>query len=108
VVLRTQHPYDPAALESGEASDRGSERMRSGWHAEVEAMAAAAYTRVLGKLTMHRHALRRFAELLQEAPDQTLSGEQLEAAIEAAIPGATDLYGEDESRHGGPPPGWEE
>jgi SpoVK/Ycf46/Vps4 family AAA+-type ATPase len=107
-VLRTQHPYDPAALESGESSDRGSERMRSGWHAEVEAMAADAYARVLRSLTTHRQALRRFAELLQQAPDQTLSGEQLEAAIEAAIPGATDLYGEDESRHGGPPPGWED
>jgi SpoVK/Ycf46/Vps4 family AAA+-type ATPase len=92
--LRTQHPYDPAALESGESSDRGSERMRSGWHAEVEAIAAESYAEVLRFLTPHRRAFRRFAELLDDAPDQTLSGDDLEAAIEAVIPGVTDLYGE--------------
>jgi len=93
-VLRTQHPYDPVALEAGEASDRGSERMRAGWHAELEAMAAESYARVLRFLTPHRRAFLRFAALLQEASDRTLSGEELEAAIERVIPGSTDLYGE--------------
>lgn len=94
-LLQTRKPYVPAVLESGGMSGHSSERMRAGWHAELEALAAETHASVLRWLTPHAQALRDFARLLLEAPDQALSGDQLEAAIEACLPGAVSgLYGE--------------
>ena len=71
-------------------SDRGSERMRAGWHAEVEAMATETQANVLRWLAPHPDRLSRLAELILEAPDLSLSGEELEQAIDKAWPGALD------------------
>jgi hypothetical protein len=68
--------------------------MRAGWHAEIEALAAESYAQVLRFLTPHRQTLRQFADLLLKAPDQTLSGDKLERAIDAAMPGAANLAGD--------------
>jgi ATP-dependent Zn protease len=95
-VLQTRKPYSAEVVEAGEGmGDRGSERMRASWHAELEALAHEANGNVLRWLTPHSAGLQHLARRILDAPDQTLSGEALEAAIEESMPGAvSDLYGE--------------
>jgi SpoVK/Ycf46/Vps4 family AAA+-type ATPase len=96
--VQASKPYAPGVLEQGLMSDRGSERMRAGWHAEVEQLASDAHGQVLRALSRHQAGLLRLANAILEADDHELSGPALEAAIEAALPGAVSgLYGEHES-----------
>ena len=86
-LLAIQKPYATGPLEQGSMSDHGSERMRAGWHAEVEALASEVQAAALRWLAPHREALRNLASLLLAAPEHTLSGEALEEAIERAMAG---------------------
>jgi hypothetical protein len=92
-VLEIEKPYAVDVLERGSDSDRGSERMRAGWHAELEARAMDAQASVIRLLAPHAKALRPLAEQLLEAPEGALSGEALEAAIERALPGSLAALG---------------
>ncbi len=95
-VLAIDKPYSVDELESGMSSDRGSERMRAGWHAEVETLAADAQAAAVRLLAQHTRALRPLAEQLLAAPEGVLSGEALETAIDRALPGSLDsLYGDE-------------
>jgi ATP-dependent Zn protease len=84
-ALDIGRPYDLGTLELGTASDRGSERMRAGQHAELEAAAHQARAEVLATLAPHLITIRRLAHELLTAPDQTLSGEELQAALAHAF-----------------------
>jgi ATP-dependent Zn protease len=99
-VLEIEKPYAVDVLERGSDSDRGSERMRAGWHAELEARAMDAQASVIRLLAPHAKALRPLAEQLLEAPEGALSGEALEAAIDRALPGSlAALDGEPRPTH---------
>ena len=78
-------PYDRDVLERGQESDRGSERMRAALHAAVEDDAARLLAEVVAELAPHRSAIESLAEAVLAADDQTLSGVDLTAAIEAAL-----------------------
>ena len=94
-LIQARKPYHPTVLEQGQASDRGSERMRAGWHAEVEQLAADAHGQVLRVLAGRQRALLSLGQAILDADDQELSGGALEAAIEASLPGAVSgLYGD--------------
>jgi ATP-dependent Zn protease len=84
-ALDIGRPYDLGTLEMGTASDRGSERMRAGQHAELEAAAQQARAEVLATLAPHLVTIRRLAQALLNAPDQTLSGDELQAALAHAF-----------------------
>jgi len=84
-LLAVGKPYAVGPLEAGTLSDHGSERMRAGWHAELEALAAEAQESVVGWLSPHREALVAFSRILLEAPEHSLSGEALEAAIQQVV-----------------------
>ena len=60
-------------------------RMRAGWHAEVEAAANGARANAYRRLGPHPRTLRGLADLLLEAPDNSLSGDELEEAINHAL-----------------------
>jgi ATP-dependent Zn protease len=77
--------YDPASLESGGSSDRGSERMRAALHAAVEAEGANALERAIALLAPHVAGIARLATALLGTPGRTLSGAELERAIRAAL-----------------------
>jgi ATP-dependent Zn protease len=77
--------YDPASLESGGSSDRGSERMRAALHAAVEAEGAAALERAIALVAPHVAGIARLATALLGTPGRTLSGAALEGAIRAAL-----------------------
>jgi cell division protease FtsH len=78
-------PYDPEVFESGQSSDRGSERMRSAVHAAVEEQAARLLTEVSSELAPLRSAIEALANTLLAADEQILSGQALDAAIERAL-----------------------
>lgn len=78
-------PYDVDVLEAGSDSDRGSERMRAGLHATLEAEAAGLYAEVLATLLPRRHALERFAASLLAADRYVLSGPELATALAKAL-----------------------
>lgn len=78
-------PYDREVLERGQASDRGSERMRGDLYAAAAEDAARLLTEVIAELTPFRSAIEALADAVLTAEDQTLSGEGLDAAIEAAF-----------------------
>ena len=80
-LLAIGRPYAIDALEAGTLSDRGSERLRAGWHAELETLANQAQASAVRWLAPHAVAIRDFARLLLDAPEQSLSGDALEAAI---------------------------
>ena len=81
-------PIDSSVFEEGGMSDRGSERMRSTIHAEVERDAAALMTEVSTSLTPLRGSITRLASALLAAPDHVLSGERLRQALAEAMEGA--------------------
>jgi hypothetical protein len=72
-------------LERGQASDRGSERMRGDLYAAAAEDAARLLTEVIAELTPFRSAIEALADAVLTAEDQTLSGDGLDAAIEAAF-----------------------
>jgi hypothetical protein len=78
-------PHDRDVLEFGHESDRGSERMRAAVHAAVEVNAARLLAEVVAELAPHRGAIEFLADALLTSEDQTLSGVDLTAAIEAAL-----------------------
>ena len=78
-------PIDTSVFEEGGMSDRGSERMRTAIHAEVERDAAALMTEVSATLAPHRGSIERLARALLAAPDHVLSGERLQDAIAEAM-----------------------
>lgn len=78
-------PYDPDVLEQGQESDRGSERMRSALHAAVQEESARLLTEVSVELAPLRPAIEALAAALLAADDLTLSGPDLDAAIESAL-----------------------
>lgn len=84
-ALELGRPYDITALEVGMSSDHGSERMRAALHAEIEAAAHAAQADALAVLAPHVAAICRLAEELRGAPDATLSGDELQAALARAL-----------------------
>jgi SpoVK/Ycf46/Vps4 family AAA+-type ATPase len=86
-LLKISKPYASDALEAGAMSDRGSERMRAAWHAEIEALAAAAQQAVTSWITPHQRAIKRLAQALLDAPNRSLSGDALETAIDDAMHG---------------------
>jgi hypothetical protein len=59
--------------------------MRAGQHAELEAAAQQARAEVLATLAPHLVTIRRLAQALLNAPDQTLSGDELQAALAHAF-----------------------
>ena len=83
-------PYDRDMLEEGHHLNRGSERMRAALHASIEDASADLLAEVVAELAPLRSAIESLAEALLNADDQTLSGPDLTAAIEAALarPGA--------------------
>lgn len=83
-LLAVQRPYSIEPLEAGTLGDRGSERIRAGWHAELEALAHQAQASSVRWLAPHARVLRDFARLLLDAPEQSLSGDDLDAAIRQA------------------------
>ena len=78
-------PYDQDVLESGQSSDRGSERMRAALHASIEEAASELLASVVIELAPLRSGIESLAHALLEADDLTLSGADLTAAIEAAM-----------------------
>ena len=80
-LLAIGRPYAIEALEAGTLSDRGSERIRAAWHAELETLAHQAQASAVHWLAPHGAVLREFARLLLDAPEQSLSGDELDAAI---------------------------
>jgi ATP-dependent Zn protease len=84
-ALELARPYDLGSLEAGVASDRGSDRMRAALHAELEVAAHAAQADALALLAPHTDAIRRLAAELLAAPDTTLSGDELQAALARAL-----------------------
>jgi SpoVK/Ycf46/Vps4 family AAA+-type ATPase len=84
-ALDIGRPYDLGTVEMGTASDRGSERMRAAQHVALEAAAHQAQAEVLAKLAPHLVTIRRLAQALLSAPDQTLSGDELQAALAHAF-----------------------
>jgi ATP-dependent Zn protease len=94
-LLAIRKPYAVGPLEAGNMSDHGSERLRAGWHAELEAMATEAQDAAVRWLAPHQDALLSLARLILDAPEHSLSGDALEAAIERVLPGAVStLYGD--------------
>jgi len=85
-LLALRKPYDTGTLEAGNLSDHGSERMRAGWHAELEALAAEAQESVVRWLSPHGEALVAFSRILLEAPEHSLSGDALQEAIRQVMP----------------------
>lgn len=81
-------PLEASVFEEGGMSDRGSERMRSTIHAEIERDAAALMTEVSTSLTPHRRSIARLAAALLAAPDHVLSGERLQLALAESMEGA--------------------
>lgn len=81
-LLQTSKVVVPDVLEAG--NGEGSERMRAAWHAELEAAAQAAETSVFRWLSPHADVLAAFAARLLEAPEHSLSGEDLEVALSDA------------------------
>ena len=77
--------YDPDVLETGQDSDRGSERMRSVLHAWVQEESERLLAEVSAELAPHRVAIEALAEALLAADEQTLSGAALDTAIEKAL-----------------------
>jgi cell division protease FtsH len=96
-LLQTARVVVPDVLEAG--TGEGSERMRAAWHAELEAAAQAAETNVFRWLSPHAAALVAFAARLLEAPDHSLSGEELEAALV----GVLEVRGWESPLEAGPP-----
>jgi AAA+ superfamily predicted ATPase len=84
-LMEITKPYATEPLEAGNMSDHGSERMRAAWHAGVEALAAEAHANAVRVLAPYERPLRNLAQLLLDAPDQTLSGDLLEAAVAVAL-----------------------
>ena len=85
-ALTAERYYDPAALEAGGNSDRGSERMRAVPPRRAgETAAHQAFSAAVAILAPHREAIGRLAAALLAAPDQTLSGDDLRAAITEAL-----------------------
>lgn len=78
-------PYDPASLEVGDSSDRGAERMRAAIHTAVEAAGSAALERAVVLLASHVDGIGRLAAALLDAPGRTLSGADLDRAIQGAL-----------------------
>ena len=78
-------PYDRDVLERGHESDRGSERMRAALHAAVEDDAARLLAEVIAELAPRRSAIESLAGALLAADDLTLSGSDLETAINEAL-----------------------
>lgn len=81
-------PIETSVFEEGGMSDRGSERMRTAIHAEVERDAATLMSEVSATLAPHRGAIERLASALLAAPDHVLSGERLQDAIAEAMEAA--------------------
>ena len=84
-VVAITKPYAIEAFEAGQMSDRGSERIRAAWHAEVEALAAEAHANAVRVLAPYDVELRILARTLLDAPEQSLSGDDLETAIQLAL-----------------------
>jgi AAA+ superfamily predicted ATPase len=82
-------PYDRDVLERGHESDRGSERMRAALHAAVEDDGARLLAEVIAELAPRRSAIESLAGALLAADDLTLSGSDLETAINEALDLAT-------------------
>ena len=76
-------PYDQAVLEGPKGL--GSEVMRAARFAAISAHAKALWDDVLTMLEPNAHVLVQLADTLVAAPDQTLSGAELEAAVAAAL-----------------------
>ncbi len=74
-------PVDVDGLEAGQASDRGSERMRAILYDEVNAEARAVRDHVREVLTDRTLAIEILAERLLGAKDRTLSGPALSAQL---------------------------
>jgi ATP-dependent Zn protease len=84
-LLAIGRPFDPDALERGDNTDRGSERMRADLYAEVMREARAALTEAEVTLAAHRGAIPALAASLLAAPDRSLSGAALHEALQAAL-----------------------
>lgn len=78
-------PVDVMAFEDGSMSDRGSERMRSAVHAEVEAEAGRLLAEVSAALAPYDVSLRHLARSLLDAQDHVLSGDLLRTALTEAM-----------------------
>ena len=77
----TVGPVATDVIEQGDASDRGSEAMRTMVWADVHSEAIAAMTVALHVLAPRVGQLEAFADLLVAAEDVTLSGAKLQAAL---------------------------
>ena len=74
-------PIDVDGLESGQSSDRGSERMRSTLYDEVTAEARVVRDAVRAMLAPRTAAIEALADRLLAARDRTLSGPTLTEAL---------------------------
>lgn len=73
------------AIEAGGESDRGTAEMRSALWGALRAESVRALERVRRELGPHRAGIEALADALLAAPDQTLSGAALAAAVELAL-----------------------
>jgi ATP-dependent Zn protease len=76
-------PFSHDALEGFQG--RGSEAMRRDRYEAVRTSAAVLWDEVLDRLRLHAGAIERLGDAILAAPAMTLSGEELERAIEAAL-----------------------
>ncbi len=76
-------PFDEASLEGH--SGHGAHEMRAARFAAISSAAQQLWEEVLTTLAPHAHALLHLADALVAAPDQALSGAELEAAVAAAL-----------------------
>jgi hypothetical protein len=83
-------PYDPAILEQGAMSDRGSERMRADLYRAVEEEASGLLAVVTASLAARVPAIESLAGAILAADDLTLSGDDLTAAIDRSLAGRSD------------------
>ncbi len=80
------HPHDEAVLE-GPGWPHGAEAMRRARYEAVRSEAERLWDEVVEELRPQVGAITRLADALLAAPDRTLSGEVLAAAIEDALRG---------------------
>lgn len=83
-VIAMTRGYEPSMLE-GPSGAAGSERMRSGIHAEIEAEAHRVFIAAIVRLAPHSGAIEALAVLLLDHPEQALAGAELQDALRAAI-----------------------
>lgn len=84
-LLDLDRGYSMRALEGNHDSSHGSERMRSGLHAEIEAESRRVLMAATLKLAPYIAAIQRFAATLLDHPERVLSGDELQAALDEAL-----------------------